>query len=219
VAMNRRINHTRWKHRGVHHRPHVCPSIRSSVRPSVRPFVRRGNIFGSSSERAGKRRLARKLVTGAQITNGPPPWRSASIPFQERRAKLNKVLRPGRFRLRGGATTLCPSSSACRFVGAKKRFAERTNGIDKFQRGAINRGNDLQGRLQTSLTLSRHTLDFVFFFFFFPLSDDYSLILNCIIWFSENFYLFNDFTKLLIISHYYYICQSKNIYLYCQNEE
>lgn len=25
-AMNRRINHTRWKHRGVHHRPHVRPS-------------------------------------------------------------------------------------------------------------------------------------------------------------------------------------------------
>jgi len=167
--MNRRINHTRWKHRGVHHRPHVCPSIRSSVRPSVRPFVRRGNVFGSSSERAGKRRLARKLVTGAQITNGPPPWRSASIPFQERRAKLNKVLRPGRFRLRGGATTLCPSSSACRFVGAKKRFAERTNGIDKFQRGAINRGNESSRKTTNELdAFSSHTRFRFFFLFFFP---------------------------------------------------
>lgn len=155
--MNRRINHTRWKHRGVHHRPH----IRSFVHSFVRPFVRRGNVFGSSSGRAGKRRLACKLVTGAQITNGPPPRRSASIPFQERRAKLNKVLRPSRFRLRGGATTSRPSSS-CRFVVAKKRFAERTNVIDKFQWGVIHRGKRSSEKTM-SLTLSRHTFGFEFF--------------------------------------------------------
>lgn len=128
MAMNRRINHTRWKHRGVHHRPHVRPFARSSVRS----FVRRGNVFGSSSGRAGTGRLAGKLVTGVQITNGPPPRRSASIPFQERRAKLNKVLRPGRFRLRGGATTSRPSSSVCRFVAKKKDSRNEQMGSINF---------------------------------------------------------------------------------------
>lgn len=129
--MNRRINHTRWKHRGVHHRPHVCSFVRSSVRSSVC----RGNVFGSSFGRAETGRLARKLVTGVQITNGPPPRRSASIPFQERRAKLNKVLRPGRFRLRGGATTSRPSSSVCCFVTAKKKI--------RGQMGSINFNREL----------------------------------------------------------------------------
>lgn len=52
--MNRRINHTRWKHRGVHHRPHVRPSV--AVTSSGPPL--------GGQENEG---FARKLVTGPRL--------------------------------------------------------------------------------------------------------------------------------------------------------
>lgn len=119
--------------------------------PPPRPSVA---VTSSGPPPGGQGKARSQISHWAQITNGPPPRRSAGIPFQERRAKLNKVLRPGRFRLRGGATTSRPSSSACRFIAAQKEAGDRQMESINFNGQLIHRGTAGQASRETPLDLT-----------------------------------------------------------------